>query len=101
MQEAIKTTRSPAPYSIALSKYIRGELRTVMPVLRTLARTCKVALKQPVLRILRTIARLALLGELEAHFLAYLIKETHWDIRDRFLQLHAPLLRPLPFLPDQ
>lgn len=64
MQEENKTARIPAPYSIALSKYIRGELKAVMSVLRTLARTCKIALKQPVLRILRTIARLTLLGEL-------------------------------------
>jgi hypothetical protein len=43
--------------------------------------------------VLKAVAKIFLLNEIEAIFFAYLIKETNWDIKDRLITQNSELVR--------
>jgi hypothetical protein len=57
------------------------------------AHSCHIALRFPVYKVLKAIAKIFLLNEIEAIFFAYLIKETNWDIRDKLITQNSDLVR--------
>jgi hypothetical protein len=78
-------TLLPSRYSRAFRSYSRNEIKAVTPILRSVAHSCHIALRFPVYKVLKAIAKIFLLNEIEAIFFAYLIKETNWDIKDKLI----------------
>jgi len=54
----------PSRYSIAYNNYSRNEIRSVIPILRSVARSCSIALKFPVYKVLKAVAKIFLLNEI-------------------------------------
>jgi hypothetical protein len=68
-------------------------VRSVIPILRSVARSCTIALKYPVYKVLKAIAKIFLLNEVEGIFFAYMVRETNWDIRDRLITQNSEMVR--------
>lgn len=83
----------PSKYSIAYNIYSRSEIRSVVPVLRSVARSCHIAFRYPVYKVLKAIAKIFLMNEIESIFFAYMIKETNWDIKDRLITQNSEQVR--------
>ena len=83
----------PSKYSKDYNNYSRGEIKSVIPVLKSVARNCNIAFRYPVFKVLKAIAKIFLMNEIEAVFFAYLIKETKWDIKDRLITLNSDQVR--------
>lgn len=64
----------PSKYSRAFRTYSKGEIKAVTPILRSVAHSCQIALRFPVYKVLKAIAKIFLVNEIEAIFFAYLIK---------------------------
>lgn len=60
-------------------------MRNVFPILHSVARSCHVGYKYPIYKVLKAVAKIFLLNEIEAIFLAYMIGETNWDIRNSLI----------------
>ena len=83
----------PSRYSKAFNCYGRSELRWVVPILRSITRSCNIAFRYPVYKVLKAIAKIFLLNEIEAIFFAYMIKETNWDIKDKLITQNSDQVR--------
>ena len=83
----------PSRYSKAFNTYSRSELRWVVPILRSVARSCTIAFKYPVYKVLKAVAKIFLMNEVEAIFFAYMIRETNWDIRDKLITQNSEQVR--------
>lgn len=64
-----------------------------MPILRSVARGCKIAFKYPVYKVLKAIAKIFLMNEVEAIFFAYMIRETNWDTKDKLITQNSDQVR--------
>jgi hypothetical protein len=67
----------------------------VLPVLRCIARRCRVFRKFPILKILKDIARLFLLSHTESLFFFYLVKQTNWGKGEECVRSHAGRVKDL------
>lgn len=83
----------PSEYSRAYNNYSRNEIKSVIPILKSVARSCNIAFRYPVFKVLKAIAKIFLLNEIEAIFFAYMIRETNWDIKDRLITLNSEYVR--------
>jgi len=61
--------------------------------LRSIARGCNIAFKYPVYKVLKAIAKIFLLNEIEAIFFAYMVKETNWDTKDKLITQNSEQVR--------
>jgi D-ribose pyranose/furanose isomerase RbsD len=68
-------------------------LRSVIPILRSVARSCHIAFRFPVYKVLKAVAKIFLMNEVEAIFFAYMIKETNWDIKDKLITQNSEQVR--------
>lgn len=78
---------------MAYNSYSRSELKSVLPILRAVGRSCHVGYRFPIYKLLKAIAKIFLLNEVEGIFFAYMVRETNWDIRDRLITLNAEHVR--------
>jgi len=85
IKEEQEVTYIPSRYSKAFNSYSRNELRWVIPILRSVARSCHIAFRYPVYKVLKAVAKIFLMNEVEAIFFAYMIRETNWDIKDKLI----------------
>jgi ubiquinone/menaquinone biosynthesis C-methylase UbiE len=65
----------------------------VVPILRSIARGCNIAFRYPVYKVLKAIAKIFLLNEIEAIFFAYMIRETKWDVKDKLITQNSEQVR--------
>ena len=93
LREEPENTYVPSKYSKAYNNYSRSEIKSVIPILKSVARSCNIAFRYPVFKVLKAIAKIFLMNEIEAIFFAYMIKETAWDIRDRLITLNSEQVR--------
>ena len=80
---------TPSKYSKWLHYYAKTQIKVVMPFLVSIAKTCEYSPQYPVCKVLRAVSKIFLLNEIEVIFLAYLIKETKWDIHDKVIHANA------------
>ena len=83
----------PSRYSKSFNNYSRSELRWVVPILRSVARSCNIAFRFPVYKVLKAIAKMFLVNEVEAVFFAYMVRETNWDVRDKLITQNSEQVR--------
>jgi hypothetical protein len=57
-------TYMPSRYSIAYNNYSRSEIRSVIPILRSVARSCHIAFRYPVYKVLKAVAKIFLMNEI-------------------------------------
>jgi hypothetical protein len=60
-----------------------------MPFLTSISQTCEYGAQFPICKVLKAVSKFFLLNEIEVIFLAYVIRETNWDIRDKVICSHA------------
>lgn len=65
----------------------------MVPILRSVARSCTIAFRYPVYKVLKAIAKIFLMNEVEAIFFAYMIRETNWDIKDKLITQNSDQVR--------
>lgn len=73
----------PSKYSKAFNTYSRTQIKSIMPFIASISRTCSYSSLYPICKVLKAISKIYMLNEIEIIFLAYLIRETGWDIRDK------------------
>lgn len=73
----------PSKYSKAFNTYSRTQIKSIMPFIASISRTCSYSSLYPICKVLKAISKIYMLNEIEMIFLAYLIRETGWDIRDK------------------
>lgn len=73
----------PSRYSKALNSYSRSQVKVVLPFIVAISRTCAFSPLYPICKLLKAVSKIFMLNEMEVVFLAYLIRETGWDIRDK------------------
>lgn len=69
----------------------------MLPILRAVAHRCPIASHYPIFKLLKALSKVFLLNEVEGIFLAHLIKETDWDIRDRLITQNSQQVRDVFF----
>ncbi len=79
----------PSKYSKAFNSYSRNQIKTIMPFIASISRTCSYGSLYPICKVLKAISKIFMLNEIEVIFLAYLIRETGWDIRDKIIYHNA------------
>lgn len=79
----------PSKYSKAFNYYSRSQIKFVMPFLASISRTCTLGPLYPVCKVMKAVSKIFMLNEIEVIFLAYLIKETNWDLRDKTIYTNA------------
>jgi hypothetical protein len=66
------------------------------------ARSCHIAFRYPVYKVLKAVAKIFLMNEVEAIFFAYMIRETNWDIKDKLITLNSEQVRDVVcYMSDQ
>lgn len=75
----------PSRYSKAFNNYSKTEIKSVIPILKSIARGCHIGFKYPIYKLLKAIAKIFLLNEIEGIFLVHMIRETNWDIKDKLI----------------
>jgi hypothetical protein len=85
----------PSKYSRSLSTYSRVQIRQVMPFLASISRTCGFSPLYPTCKVLKTVSKIFMLNEIEVVFLAYLIRETEWNVRDKTINHEAAGMQDL------
>jgi hypothetical protein len=79
----------PSKYSKAFNSYSRTQIKLVLPFIAAISKTCPFNSLYPIYKILRAICKIFMLNEIEIIFLAYLIRETEWDIKDKIIYHNA------------
>lgn len=54
----------PSKYSLAYKHYSRGEIRCVIPILRSVAKSCHIGFRFPVYKVLKAVAKIFLMNEI-------------------------------------
>jgi hypothetical protein len=85
----------PSKYSKAYNLYSKTQVKLVMPFLTSIAQTCHYGAQFPICKVLKAISKFFLLNEIEVIFLAYVIGETNWDIRDRIIASNAESIQDI------
>lgn len=80
---------TPSQYSKSLNHYSKYRIKFILPFLIPISKTCPLTSHYPVYKLMKAIAKLLMLNEIEVIFLAYLIKETNWEIRDKTILMNA------------
>ena len=79
----------PSKYSKAFNSYSKSQIKFVMPFLASIAKTCTLGPLYPVCKVMKAVSKIFMLNEIEVIFLAYLIRETSWDLRDKTIYANA------------
>jgi hypothetical protein len=66
----------PSKYSKAFNNYSRNQIKSIMPFIASISRTCSYGSLYPICKVLKGISKIFMLNEIEIIFLAYLIRET-------------------------
>ena len=66
-----------------------------LPFLCTICNKCEYGLIFPVHKVMKAVGRMLMLNEIEAVFLAYLIKETRWNIKEKIITRNAEHVRDI------
>ena len=75
----------PSKYSKAFNSYSKTQIKFVQPFLASISKSCTLGPLYPVQKVMKAVSKIFLLNEIEAIFLAYFIKETKWDIKDKII----------------
>jgi|688.fasta_scaffold213110_1 hypothetical protein len=76
---------TPSKYSKVFNIYSRTQIKTILPFIASISRTCSYSSLFPICKVLKAISKIFMLNEIEIIFLSYIIRETNWDIRDRII----------------
>lgn len=79
----------PSKYSKAYNQYSRSQMKTIMPFIASISRTCSYSSLYPICKLVKAICKIFMLNEIQIIFFAYLIRETQWDIRDKTIYHNA------------
>lgn len=64
----------PSKYSKALNMYTKTQMRSIVPFLNSISKSCDYSAQYPVCKVLKAVSKIFLLNEIEVVFLAYLIR---------------------------
>lgn len=68
-------------------------MKWINPFLNCISKSCQYGAKYPIFKVLKAISKIFLLNEIEIIFLAYMIRETDWDIKEKLITNNLQLIK--------
>lgn len=83
INKTLDSSYIPSKYSKAYNLYSRNQINTVLPFVLSISKTCPFSSLYPIFKLLKATCKIFMLNEIEVVLLAFLIKQTKWDINEK------------------
>lgn len=100
-QSRALATYKPSAYSRKRALYLKHELRRVEPLLRGLAHRSPLTRLFPILQLLKAVAKVLLLGEVELVMLGVVLQGSRWEVGDPAIESGAVGMGELLCFPSE